>query len=176
MKFKKEYSIQDILLLLNLIVLAVSAWFVVKQLRLSAEEFRVSSEQLRQNRLSQETMIELERRKAALAFIARWNDPQMIDLRAKALHAPEGEAERHHVQAYLNFFEEMALAVLNRAANADICMRYFRNMLFATYSHFKDVIEGGPGYPHLKQLRAEWQKAPDTLPPLSFEQDSPPTP
>jgi hypothetical protein len=165
MTFKREYSIQDILAFLNLVVVAVSVWLVVEQLR-------SSNEQLKQNRIAHETMIELERRNKALDFIARWNDESMVNLRAKVLHAEEGKEDRHGVQALLNFYEEMALAVLNRAANGDICLRYFRNMLLATYGRFKGTIEGGPGYPHLKQLHKEWQQAPATLPPLPSELDA----
>jgi hypothetical protein len=155
MTFKKEICIQDILQLLNVIVVGISAGLIIWQLR--------------DNRIAQETMIELDRRDRALQFMARWDDEAMVNLRAKAIHSKADSENRHVVQSYLNFYEELSLAIVNNAANGDMCKAFFRNSLINTYRHFQTVIESGDGYPYLKAVYKRWQREPEIVPPLPFE-------
>jgi hypothetical protein len=118
------------------------------------------AEQVKNMRIDRETMIDMEKRRKAMEFISRFNDEYMVGLRAKAasaLKAGTWKKEEHSVRAYLNFFEEMALAVDNDLADAELCRGYFRTPLLHVYTGAEDVFKGSPGtYRGLKKLAGEW--------------------
>jgi hypothetical protein len=166
MQFKKEWSLADIIQLLTLVVLVATAYFAVRELDLT--------------RKAHETIVELERQKKALEIINRWNDPQVANLRHRAIHGTQQEdgktstPDEEAIQSYLNFLEEMALAIYNRAASEEICRQYFNRILLNTYGKFRELIESGPGYPHLKWLYGNWSKMDAPVKPLPLEREARP--
>jgi hypothetical protein len=91
-------------------------------------------------------------------FMERWNDPSFTEVRAtvrKLLRdevslseimqngklSPEAARLRDCVIAECNFFEEMAITVLDRRADEDALFRFFRKTVVFTYHKLKDWIE-----------------------------------
>jgi len=161
MRFKDEWSLADLIQGITLVVVALTAYLALRELDLT--------------RKAHETMVALERHKKALELITRWNDPQMASLRHRAIHGTlddDGKTmktDEEAVHSYLNFLEEMALAIYNKAASQEICRQYFHRIFLNTYGKFRELIESGPGYPHLKWLHAEWSKMGDPVKPLPIE-------
>lgn len=125
--------------------------------------------QVREMRITQQTTLEVERRKQSQAFIARFNSSEMIQLRGEAVEALEGdryETEKHKVLAYLNFFDEMALAILTGLANEEICRQYFRRILLNTCGGFGVAFaDNAEGYASLQKLWSIWRDS--SVQPLS---------
>jgi hypothetical protein len=164
---------------LNLVVVIVGAAFVVIQLRQASQELQFSatahqtaSEQLRQSVDAQKTTIEMDRRARALKFIERFNTEPVISLRSRAARAiREGkiaeEPSQHDLLAYLNFFEEMALAVLNDLAHEDICLLFFRSPVSYLCTQCEEQFRKNPNtYVHLRLLNDRWKAKPKKIDPL----------
>ena len=136
----------DALLALQVLIAAVAAVYIALQVR--------------EMRIAQQAALEIERRKQAQGFIARFNSSDMIRIRAGAINALEHgsyETEKHEILAYLNFFDELALAMLYDLANEQICRQYFRQILLHTCSGFEMAFTDNPGrYNCLRKLREKW--------------------
>lgn len=157
--------IQTVLGVLQLVALIASAGFVVIQLRQAGR-------QLEQSAVAQETTIEMDRRARALELIERFNTEPIISLRSKAVAAMKGDKTKqqaglHDVLAYLNFFEEMAIAVLNELANEDICRLFFRSPLNHLNSNCSYLSENPSTYSHLRTLNERWKLQPKKINPLT---------
>src|SRR5262249_49508015 len=105
------------------------------------------------------------------AFISRFNSLEIIELRGQAITAlKQNELKTdkgmHAAFAYLNFFEEMSLAVLNDLANEEICRRYFQTILLFTRTKFEEsILKDNPDrYLNIRDLCLRWQQAPGKLP------------
>jgi hypothetical protein len=120
------------------------------------------AQQVRYMRISQQATVEMEKRRKSLEFISRFNDSHIVSLRsAVRAAAAQGKLDeaRHSVLAYLNFFEEMALAIRNGLAHEEICRRFFNRILLHTCAQLEAALQHNPGaYVHLKDLRQRWEQ------------------
>ena len=120
--------------------------------------------QLREMRRAQEAGQQLERVRTSLELIRRWNDPEMTEARKRFVNIlgsgqlTSGHPGAHDVQAFLNFYEEMALSVQNRLADETICRQFFEGPVLKTYVGAKGLIESGDGYANLKALNLKWRR------------------
>jgi hypothetical protein len=70
----------------------------------------------------------------------------------------------HSVLAYLNFFEEMSLAVCNGLADEEICRRFLGGPLKHLMNTSQEITKERPGmYVYLNELGRRWEAAPPPI-------------
>jgi len=132
----------------------------------------VATHQLMQLRRSQELTIEMEKRRTALELIRRFNSDHVVQLRGEAVRAlaagGTSEENTHAILAFLNFYNEMALAVLNEQAHEELCRQFFAAMFLFTCKKFEKYVEATEtSYPHLRELREQWKQKVKKIEPLT---------
>ena len=167
--------IQTTLGILQLLGLVVGTIFVVVQLRQASEQLEHTTNQIELTAIAQKTTIEMDRRSRALEFIKRFNTEPIITIRSRAAGAimqgkHDEEPGMHDVQAYLNFYEEMAMAVLNDLAHEEICYLFFRRPLNFLCGKCDDFLRKDSNtYIHLKTLNDKWKTRPKKIDPLEVK-------
>jgi hypothetical protein len=82
------------------------------------------------------------RRSRAYRFIERWSSPEFVNLRKELLPLYEGRRRAQELEEplvyTLNFFEEMAMAVLSHSADEEILKQFFSAV---TLSSFRGALE-----------------------------------
>jgi hypothetical protein len=158
----KYERIQTALGIGQIVVLIATAVFVILQLHHAGI-------QIQQGTLAHKTTLEMDKRARALEFIKRFNEEPILTMRSKAASAIRqgkfnDDSCKHDVQAYLNYFEEMALAVSNDLAHEEICLRFFRSPLNYLCSQCDPFLKGNPStYVHLKTLNEKWKAKPKPI-------------
>jgi hypothetical protein len=172
----------------EVLILAITLFYIARQVRQAARQVQGMQEQVQEMRTDRKTLIEMEKRKKLLEFITRFNDEQMVRLRGRAATAlrqgtwkeenhrvvtgddPARSAGKereqgnnypayHSILTYLNFFEEIALAVCNGLANKEICRRFFARPLIHLMNNSQEICRQSPGmYMYLNELGRRWQE------------------
>jgi hypothetical protein len=161
-KFEK---VQTTIAVIQVIVVVGSVYFVVQQISQAQDQLELSA-------LSHQTAIEMDRRARAMDFIKRFNTEPIITIRSNAAGAImnneiDAHPGRHDLQAYLNFYEEMALAVENNLAHEEICKLFFRSPMTFLCNACKGFLDANPNtYSHVKGLLQKWKSIPPTIAPL----------
>lgn len=116
----------------------------------------------------------------AFNFMARWNDTDFTHARRPVItfarqHPGDGRAQREQVEndenfrsqlhLFLNFFEEIGLAVRRNRVDSDLCRDFFSSVIIKYYEEFQPFIiytkerTGKPKlWVHFKYLYDEMQK------------------
>jgi hypothetical protein len=127
------------------------------------------TEQVKNMQHDRRTMIEMDKRRKSMEFISRFNEPSMVELRGKAVPALrqenwKNEPHRHSVLAYLNFFEEMALAISNDVADEHICRCFFQRPAVTLVNGADELFKQNAGsYRYLRARGRKWEREPDPV-------------
>jgi hypothetical protein len=159
--------VQTALSIAQLFVLVVTAIYVATQMRLLAQQVVAMNQQVDAMNTAAQLTINMEKRRRALEFISRFNSAEMIDLRGDAVKRLKTDPGAHEVVNYLNFFEELALAVLNDLADEQICRPFFQGIVIHTMDGCEGTLRDSPTkYQFARELRNRWQRPHDLIPDL----------
>jgi len=161
-------KVETALSIAQLLVLVITAIYVATQMRLLAHQVVAMNEQVKAMNTATQVGIDMERRRKALEFISRFNSTEMIELRGYAVQKMRTDPFAHEVVNYLNFFEELSLAVLNDLADEQVCRPFFQQIVIHTMNGCEDTLKGNPtNYRFARELRTRWQQPSNLMPSLS---------
>ena len=153
----------DILIILGLFASLLQVCLTAFYTKCTWEQTRLLTEQKRQLKETQESMIAHERHSVTAELIRRFNSKDVQNNLRKAADAIRKrgqitEEEKHAILAYLSFLEEVAMAVLRERADEGSCKDFFRSPFLHSYTAFQKAYNDNPeGYSFSHRLYIRWR-------------------